>query len=78
MANEKTRLIAVIDKNGVKVFGGDIIKVNDNEYNKILNDTLRLEQKKHKEKIEMLNRIETLENNIKDLEHEIKILKGEE
>ena len=32
MANDRTRLIAVVIKNGVKVFGGDIVKVNDNEY----------------------------------------------
>ena len=32
MANDRTRLIAVVIKNGVKVFGGDIVKVNDIVY----------------------------------------------
>lgn len=78
MASDKTRLIAVINKNGVKVFGGDIVKVNDNEYNQILNNTLQLEQKEYKEKFELKEHIERLENRIKELEHEIKVLKGEE
>ena len=78
MANDKTRLIAIINKNGVKVFGGDIVKVNDNEYNQILNNTLQLEQKEYKEKVELKEYIDRLKGNIKELEHEIKILKGEE
>ena len=78
MANDKTRLIAIINKNGVKVFGGDIVKVNDNEYNQILNNTMQLEQKEYKEKVELDQRIKDLETKVQDLEQEIKILKGEE
>lgn len=78
MANDRTRLIAVVIKNGVKVFGGDIVKVNDNEYKQILNNTLKQEQKEYKEKIELNQRIKDLETKVQDLEKEIKHLKGEE
>ena len=74
----KTKTIAIIEKNGVKVLGGKVTTVSENEYKQIVNNTLVMEQKEDNEKVIINNKIDALFNKCKELELEIKILKGEE
>lgn len=74
----KTRTIAIIEKNGLKVLGGKVTTVSEEEYKQIVNNTFIIEQKEYNEIIELKNRVELLESKNKSLEIEIKILKGEE
>ena len=52
--------------------------VDEREYQKLLNETLKHKEQELKEKEELNNRVSKLEQKIDTLEHEIKVLKGEE
>lgn len=74
MANESTKLVAL--DNGCYV--GGIKKLNDNDIANAKNLKHKKEQEEQEYKLSVTKRIETLEKKITELEHEIKVLKGEE
>ena len=74
MANDKTHLVAI--DNGCYV--GDIKKLNDNELNNAKNLKLQKDENKKYKEYELVKTIDNLTNRIETLEHDIKVLKGEE
>jgi len=74
MANENNKLVAI--DNGCYV--GDIKKLNDNELANAKNKKHKEEQKEQEYKMQTRQLILDLQDKIKELEHEVKVLKGEE
>lgn len=78
MGQTKTHLVAI--QYGVNDTVLNVIKVfniDDNKYKELLNKKFLYEQEQLDEKARLLNRITTLEKQIKELTDEIKVLKGE-
>lgn len=68
----------VCDLNGGCKYVALVKNVDTSEYADLLHEQRQHEQKEAKEKREILDRCETLEETIAKLEKEIKVLKGED
>lgn len=66
------------EKDGSCKFLLEIVNLNEKEYRKLCGEVIKNEQAKAQEKKELKETIENLENRISELEHEVKVLKGEE
>lgn len=74
----KTFLVAVQYGAGDTIMNVIKVKsVDELKYRELLNKKFIYDQKQIEEKTKLLDRITSLENQVKDLQDEIKVLKGE-
>ena len=79
MKNPNIKLIAVVPNiSGGCKYVGLVKNVTNEEYATLLKEQREQEQKENKEKKEIFDRLQECEEIISKLEHEIKVLKGEE
>lgn len=79
MKNPNIKLVAIVPSlDGGCQYVGLVKNIANEEYATLLKEQRTNEQKQAKEKRELLERVETLENEITTLKHEIKVLKGED
>lgn len=74
----KVKLVAYKKENGQIVSIYECKNVDDREYNEMLNQELAYKQLEFEKEKELLLLIEKLNDKLKQLEHEIKVLKGED
>lgn len=74
----KKNHIAVITENGKCIAIAKCKLVDDNELLRLQNQVNEHKQEEFKEKEELLNRLGELEKKCKNLEKEVKLLKGED
>ena len=79
MKNPNIKLVAIVPTlDGGCQYVGLVKNLTNEEYATLLKEQRTNEQKQAKEKRELLERVETLENELTTLKHEIKVLKGED
>lgn len=78
MEKEKMFTIAIVKENEEIIYYGEVKRVNQQTLNKLKYECILHKQKEIAKEQQVKEKFETLENRISELEHEIKVLKGEE
>ena len=78
MEKEKMFTIAIIKENEETIYYGEVKRVNQQTLNKLKYECILHKQKELAKEKQVREKFETLENEISELKHEIKVLKGEE
>ena len=77
--SKSIKTVAIVsDISGGCQYVAIVKNVDLSEYAKLLSEQRQREQKQEKAKRELLEIVETLENELTTLKHEIKVLKGED
>ena len=78
MEKEKMFTIAIIKENEETIYYGEIKRVNQKTLNNLKYECILQKQKQIAKEQQLNERLENMATKISELEHEIKVLKGEE
>lgn len=72
------RVAIILDSSGKCKYVGKVRLVNDNEYNRLINESNGIDAEKLAKKRELQQEIIALKNDLEQIKRELKVLKGEE
>lgn len=78
MEYKDKRVAIVLDSNGKCKYVGKVRLVDNNEYNRLINESNQIDAEKLAKKRELQNEIKSLKEQVNELNAKIKLLMGEE